>query len=57
MTKIVRRALMGAALALLASTTAFAAGKPRVAIETDKGTIVVELEDKKAPITATNFLT
>jgi peptidyl-prolyl cis-trans isomerase A (cyclophilin A) len=57
MTQTVRRAIIGAALALLASTTAFAADKPRVAIETDKGTIIVELEDKKAPITATNFLT
>lgn len=56
MTQIVRRALIGAALALLASAPAFAAGKPRVAIETDKGTIIVELEDKKAPVTAKNFL-
>lgn len=53
--KIARRALIGA-LAALSAAPALAAGKPRVAIETDKGTIIVEIEDKKAPITAKNFL-
>lgn len=43
--------------ALLIATSAFAAGKnPRVAIETDLGTIVVELNEEKAPITVKNFL-
>ena len=54
--KIARRALIGVLAALSLTSPALAAGKPRVAIETDKGTIVVELEDRKAPVTATNFL-
>ena len=54
-----RRSLLGAAGLTLAPgvvRAAAAGGKPRVAIETSQGTIVVELEDKKAPLTSANFL-
>ena len=55
--KIGRRALLAAGLLAAAPLPALAAGaKPRVVIQTDHGTIVVELEDKKAPITSANFL-
>ena len=53
-----RRSLLGAA-GLLMTTPAVAlaaGGKPMVVIETNHGTIVVELEDKKAPLTSANFL-
>jgi peptidyl-prolyl cis-trans isomerase A (cyclophilin A) len=62
---IARRRLIGAAGFLaLGPRTARAAEaaaqgpgkKPRVAIQTGQGLIVVELEDRKAPITSTNFL-
>ena len=61
---IARRRLIGAAgLLALGPRMAWAAaaapkpgGKPRVAIVTGQGTIVVELEDKKAPLTSANFL-
>ena len=55
---IARRRLIGAAgLLALGPRMAFAAGaKPRVALQTGQGTIIVELEDRKAPITAANFL-
>jgi len=57
-TWIGRRALLRAVgLTAVGGVPAFAASsKPRVAIQTDHGTIVIELEDKKAPITAANFL-
>jgi peptidyl-prolyl cis-trans isomerase B (cyclophilin B) len=45
------------ALSVLAAVTPVAAGEtPRVALETDKGTIVVELYADKAPKTVKNFL-
>jgi peptidyl-prolyl cis-trans isomerase A (cyclophilin A) len=58
--RIGRRGLLGVA-GLLVAVPAWAAqprpqAKPRVAIQTDHGTIVIELEDKKAAITAANFL-
>jgi peptidyl-prolyl cis-trans isomerase A (cyclophilin A) len=58
--RIPRRSLIGAAgLLALGPRLAFAAAKatkPRVALQTSAGTIVVELEDKKAPVTTANFL-
>jgi peptidyl-prolyl cis-trans isomerase A (cyclophilin A) len=48
---------MGAGMALSAPRLALAAGaKPRVLIKTNHGSILVELEAEKAPITSTNFL-
>jgi peptidyl-prolyl cis-trans isomerase B (cyclophilin B) len=45
------------ALSMLAAVTPAAAGdSPRVALETDKGTIVLELYPDKAPKTVQNFL-
>ena len=55
--EIGRRALLAAGLLAAAPLPVLAAGaKPRVVIQTDHGAIVVELEDRKAPITSANFL-
>jgi peptidyl-prolyl cis-trans isomerase A (cyclophilin A) len=54
-----RRGVLGGAglLAAGAASPVWAApGKPRVAIKTTKGTMIVEVELQRAPITAANFL-
>jgi peptidyl-prolyl cis-trans isomerase A (cyclophilin A) len=55
---IERRTLLAAAGALAVSPALAQtpAGKPKVIVRTDHGTIVVEMELEKAPITAGNFL-
>lgn len=58
MSDLKRRSLLGAAGLLMTTPAASLAapGKPRVAIETRHGAIVVELEAQKAPLTSANFL-
>ena len=52
-----RSLLVGAGLAAAAPGLALAqAAKPRVTMKTALGTIVLELENRKAPLTTTNFL-
>ncbi|MDP2214086.1 peptidylprolyl isomerase [Phenylobacterium sp.] len=52
-----RSLILGAGLVLTAPQLALAQGaKPRVTMKTAQGTIVIELEDQKAPLTSANFL-
>ncbi len=52
-----RSLIIGGGLAIAAPSIVRAApGKPRVVIKTGRGTILVELEAAKAPLTSANFL-
>ncbi|GAC1592677.1 MAG: peptidylprolyl isomerase [Candidatus Velthaea sp.] len=56
MASLIRRILCSSLIAVLCTGAASAASAPRVAIETSAGTIVVQLEPKRAPRTTKNFL-
>ena len=53
---VTRRHLLAAATALAAGPVWAQPARTRVRLETDKGVILVELADDKAPITVANFL-
>jgi peptidyl-prolyl cis-trans isomerase A (cyclophilin A) len=51
-----RRSILAAAAALAAGPALAQTARPRVRLETEKGVIIAELADDKAPITVANFL-
>ncbi|MBW3617899.1 MAG: peptidylprolyl isomerase [Proteobacteria bacterium] len=55
-TSTTRRHLLAAAAALGAGPALAQPARPRVRLQTDKGVMVVELADDKAPVTVANYL-
>ena len=51
-----RRGFVASALAFTPALALAAGAKPRVSIDTGRGTIVIELEADRAPLTSANFL-
>jgi peptidyl-prolyl cis-trans isomerase A (cyclophilin A) len=53
---LTRRHVLAAAAALTAGTARAQTARPRVRLQTEKGVIVAELADDRAPVTVANFL-